>query len=230
MSQGVSSRHARRDALREQWAAVRDALRSRAVPMLQGWCGRAVQERELQVACGLHAHLVLLHRGFAEDETGAGLTAPTVCALLSAQVFININGRAPPPGDGAADPPAVKGQVQFPSLVPALLGVLQFEIFDTFQRLRWPLLRWLQTHREDCNTVMEAVVRTITFANEGRAEKAVAQKAGDAGPGSGGPFASANKLFGVMREAWTLSRAVSGSPLYLPNPPIQTCLGSCARR
>ena len=162
--------------LREQWAAVRDALRSRAVPMLQGWCGRAVQERELQVACGLHAHLVLLHRGFAEDETGAGLTAPTVRALLSAQVFININWRAPPPGDGAADPPAVKGQVQFPSLVPALLGVLQFEIFDTFQRLRWPLLRWLQTHREDCNTVMEAVVRTITFANEGRAEKAVAQQ------------------------------------------------------
>ena len=62
------------------------------------------------------------------------------------------------------------------SLVPALLGVLQFEIFDTFQRLRWPLLRWLQAHHDECNTVMEAVVRTITFANEGQAERALAQQ------------------------------------------------------
>ena len=52
---------------------------------------------------------------------------------------------------------------------------LSFEIFDTFQRLRWPLLRWLQTHREECNTVMEAVVRTITFANEGHADRAISQ-------------------------------------------------------
>ena len=54
--------------------------------------------------------MLVVHRGFAEDETGERLDAPTVRALLSAQVFININWRAPPAGE-AAEPP-VKGQVR----------------------------------------------------------------------------------------------------------------------
>ncbi len=157
--------------LRDAWAAVQDAVRTRAVPMLQAWCNRAVQQRELQVACGLHAHLVLLHRNDAE----AGLSAPTVRALLSAQVFININWWATPPADGTSDTPPLKGAAQAQLRVPGLLGVLQFEVSDTFQRLRWPLLRWLQEHPDGCDEVMEAVVRTITFVNEGRAERAVAR-------------------------------------------------------
>ena len=49
---------------------------------------------------------------------------------------------------------------------PGLLGVLPPELFDAFQQLRWPLLRWLQAHSAECDTVMEALVRAITFCED----------------------------------------------------------------
>jgi hypothetical protein len=69
------------------WAKIQTALRTRAAPMLLAWCGRAVAERQLLVACGLHAHVALIHAHLKEDE----LDEEAVGALLNAQVFINTN-------------------------------------------------------------------------------------------------------------------------------------------
>ena len=40
------------------------------------------------------------------------------------------------------------------------------ELFDAFQQLRWPLLRWLKPRSAECDTVMEALVRAITFCED----------------------------------------------------------------
>ena len=48
-------------------------------------------------------------------------------------------------------------------------GVCEHELFDTFQRLRHPMLSWLASHPTQCDAVMESVVRTITLAHERRA-------------------------------------------------------------
>ena len=50
------------------WAKIQTALTSRAAPMLLAWCGRAVAERQLLVACGLHAHVALIHAHLKEEE------------------------------------------------------------------------------------------------------------------------------------------------------------------
>ena len=66
------------------WAKIR--RRSAARAMLLAWCGRAVAERQLLVACGLR-HVTLIHAHLKEDE----LDEEAVGALLNAQVFINTN-------------------------------------------------------------------------------------------------------------------------------------------
>ena len=67
--------------LRDGWARIRAVMKGRAVPMLHRWCVRAVAERQLGVACGLHAHLALLHKNADGDD----LDETTVCTILSAQ-------------------------------------------------------------------------------------------------------------------------------------------------
>ena len=66
---------ANEEALRGAWARVAATVRGRLVPMLRGWCGRAVQERQLRVACGLHAHLALLHKNVSPAERLVTLAA-----------------------------------------------------------------------------------------------------------------------------------------------------------
>ena len=134
--------------LRVAWAAVAAALRERAVPMLQAWVAHAIDDVNLRLACGLHAHLVLLHKNMSCD---AEFSKPVITTILSAQVFINVNwvGGA----DGSAN---------------AIFGVCESELFDTFQRLRHPMLCWLTSHPSVCDGVMEDVVRTIRLADERR--------------------------------------------------------------
>ena len=51
-----------RSVLASSWRRVASQLSSRAVPMLKTWVARAVDEVDLGLACGLHAHLVLLFK------------------------------------------------------------------------------------------------------------------------------------------------------------------------
>ena len=68
------------DVLRRGWTYIASQIRTRAVPMIQAWAVRAVQDYELRLACGLYAHLVLLH------SHRSTLDVATVSTLLSAQV------------------------------------------------------------------------------------------------------------------------------------------------
>eukprot|EP00966_Prymnesium_polylepis_P315084 7280750-Prymnesium_polylepis.1 len=71
---------------------------------------------------------------------------------------MNINHHPPPS--------AVDASRSLPLEPPGLMGVLTAELFDAFQRLRWPMLRWLQAHGAECDAVMEHVVQTITLSYE----------------------------------------------------------------
>lgn len=136
--------------LRTAWAGIAKGIKEQAVPMLQAWVARAVDQVELRIACGLHAHLVLLHKNVLSETE---LSAPLVGALLSAQVFINVNWQPSTGGNG-------------------IFGVHEHELFDTFESLRHAVLHWLSVYPTNCDRVMEAIVRTITLAHERRSGSA----------------------------------------------------------
>ena len=153
----VAPSAAARATLRSGWRRVAGQVASRVVPMLQAWVGQAVDDVELRLACGLHAHLVLLHKNCR------ALDVRTVSILLSAQTFINVNWLRGYAAAADGDQPTAADEE-----AGSVYGVCEHELFDTYQRMRHPMLEWLASQPTKCDAVMEAVVRTITLAHERR--------------------------------------------------------------
>ena len=148
-------------------ARLRRALMGELHAMLEQWCVPVLRARDVHSACIIFAHLGFSYKFVDESE----LDSQAVSTLICSQVFLGNNhsfdvhaaalgtripttrrthqGLDGEGGGGASD---------------AVLGVLYVELFELFSRHRCKLLRWLEAKpRTQCNTIMEAVVRSVTF-------------------------------------------------------------------
>ena len=150
--------------LKEARARMRRKLDGTVYNMLDHWCESATKQRKMPIACCLHAHLAFLFRNYTEKD----FNKRSVMTILIAQIFLTTNYRfnADVQSDDIVPPrksSSVADRREFEKKVNRGLQIDQTEIFSLLQRHRRPALNWLETHPEDCNSVMEAIVRVITL-------------------------------------------------------------------
>eukprot|EP00937_MAST-01D_sp_MAST-1D-sp2_P002013 g2013.t1 len=145
----------------EQLRGLQERLRARldnhAFPMLERWCAVAVRNNQIQLACSMYAHLSFVYQNVAYD----GLDPRIVSVLVIAQVFVCVNYRFDV--ESKENEKAKKRVDAEEETVSASLSFPQMELFDVFQRNRSKVVRWLEHNANECNEVMEAVTRAITF-------------------------------------------------------------------
>jgi hypothetical protein len=122
-------------------------------------CEVAIKANQIQHACVMHAHLVLLfaHIPYAE------YTREVVATLLSSRIFLTTHYRY----DLAVERgmKALK-RVEHNDAKVAVqggLGMADTEMFDLFAKTVPKIMMWLSRDSRECNEVMEAVVRVVTM-------------------------------------------------------------------
>ncbi|CAK0868701.1 unnamed protein product, partial [Prorocentrum cordatum] len=134
-------------------------LRLEAVPTLERWCSRAMEEAAgSDVACAIWLHLALIYRW------GDELSARGVSTLICAEVYVNANLKMGQDADGDNDPGKTRSE---------LLGFADTEIFELFHATRPRIYEWLRREGGGRDRILEHVVATV-------ASSQVAQGAEDA--------------------------------------------------
>mmetsp|Transcript_14534 Transcript_14534/g.21938 ORF Transcript_14534/g.21938 Transcript_14534/m.21938 type:complete len:1946 (+) Transcript_14534:90-5927(+) len=157
----------------KRWRVRLDAV---AFPMLARWVRHATNSQQLGYACVIYAHLAYLYRNLLEPA----LDRRAVATLLTAQIFLNVHYAfdvepdPPPPigPDGKPQGPrrSASARTKFVERANDELGFAQTEIADVFARHRGGLIRWLEAHPAERSSVLEAIVRTITFTRQAEEE------------------------------------------------------------
>ena len=148
---------------------LRVALDDRVRPTLRRWLATAVRDGAQKAACSLHAHLAYLHW----STPPAALTRRGAQALLTAQAYILVNHVFVDATDGAHSKlraglsALAEGESGSVASHDESLGFAPTEIFDLFQRQRASVLRWMETHPERADSVLEEVVRVLTLNSAG---------------------------------------------------------------
>jgi hypothetical protein len=147
---------------------LRVALDDRVRPTLRRWLATAVRDGAQKAACSLHAHLAYLHW----STPPAALTRRGAQTLLTAQAYILVNHAFTDATDGGASKlraagVLVEGESGSVASHDESLGFAPTEIFDLFQRQRASVLRWMETHPERADGVLEEVVRVLTLNSAG---------------------------------------------------------------
>ncbi|CAM9378337.1 unnamed protein product [Chrysoparadoxa australica] len=137
---------------------MRGVLNTVAFPMLERWLAKAADDTASEETCVMYAHVLLLFKNVRDGEFNFEVASAT----LSAQVWLMVHYRfGLEPGEvGAAGKSRRRSSIT--ETVTRALDVPPTEIFDMLAQHRNKLLRWLQANPQDCNDVMEAVVRIIT--------------------------------------------------------------------
>ena len=131
--------------------------------------GHRRPRRRAKAACSLHAHLAYLHW----STPPAALTRRGAQALLTAQAYILVNHVFVDATDGAHSKlraglsALAEGESGSVASHDESLGFAPTEIFDLFQRQRASVLRWMETHPERADSVLEEVVRVLTLNSAG---------------------------------------------------------------
>ena len=161
--------------LASQQAELRSKLDERVFPMLERWVAVCTRQNEIGHCCIVYAHLAYLHKNMLYEH----LNRRVVSIMLIAQNFLTINyrydieihmgdtNRKRTTGQAAADPngPQVVDD-DGPMKVNQALGIPQMEVFDLFTRHRRKCMLWLLANKEECNQVMESIVRVVTFTGK----------------------------------------------------------------
>ena len=131
------------ESLRAARESLRGKLDSEVFPLLEGWCKRCSEKKEIENCCVLWAHLAYMYMPIYTEQ----LDKHAVTILLIAQIFLHSNYRFSSDSIVATDS----------------LGVQETELFDTFQRHRAKVMSFLEENADDCNEVMECVIRVMTM-------------------------------------------------------------------
>jgi len=131
------------ETLRGARQSLRDKLNTEVFPLLEGWCKRASEKKEVDNCCILWAHLAYMYMPIYTEQ----LDKHACTILLVAQIFLHNNYRFSSDTIVASDS----------------LGVQETELFDAFQRHRAKILLFLEQNQATTNDVMETVIRVMTM-------------------------------------------------------------------
>jgi hypothetical protein len=130
---------------------LRAILDSQAIPTLEYWIEPS-RNKDVDIACRVHAHLLYLFKNYDYED----LDSRAVSIILSSQVYLTVNLRfSSQVYDDLQD-------TSKPTHPPPSIQIAQSEIFDTIQRHRYNILRFIRNNKADGDTAMEAVVRVAT--------------------------------------------------------------------
>ena len=132
---------------------IRAMLDNQAIPILEYWIDPSRNKaKNIESACLVHAHLLYLFKNYDYHD----LDYRAVSIILSSQVFLTINLRF---SNKVYDDLQDKNN---PTQPPPSIQIAQSEVFDTIQRHRYNILRFIRESKEKGNDAMESVVRIAT--------------------------------------------------------------------
>lgn len=132
---------------------IRAMLDNQAIPILEYWIDPSRNKaKNIESACLVHAHLLYLFKNYDYHD----LDYRAVSIILSSQVFLTINLRF---SNKVYDDLQDKNN---PTQPPPSIQLAQSEVFDTIQRHRYNILRFIRESKEKGNDAMESVVRIAT--------------------------------------------------------------------
>eukprot|EP01012_Entosiphon_sulcatum_P062087 TRINITY_DN8821_c0_g1_i1.p1 TRINITY_DN8821_c0_g1~~TRINITY_DN8821_c0_g1_i1.p1 ORF type:complete len:4205 (-),score=604.71 TRINITY_DN8821_c0_g1_i1:28-12642(-) len=151
--------------LRETQKRWRQRLMGEVYSMFEYWAERALRTRSDQQAAVLLAHMAYLYRHVPGEE----LDRRGVETLLIAQCFVNVHYRFDLDARGVA---ATKRKGDTAQLsVDRALGIAQTDLFELFQAHRVNVLNFLEANPQERGSILEAVVRVVTFTGTLTASK-----------------------------------------------------------
>ena len=155
---GVETSADQRGVLREGQQKLRARLNDAVFQMLEEWVDRAAREKNIVHMCLIRAHLAFMFKNASADD----LDFKSVSTLLCSQLFLDNNYRfdADVSSGIRSDVTSRTGADEH---VDQSLCIGQTEMFDIFQQQRRRVLEWLQGNPDDCNEVMESVIRVLTY-------------------------------------------------------------------
>ena len=134
---------------------IRAMLDSHAIPVLEYWIDPSrnkTKAKDIDAACLVHAHLLYVFKNYEYHD----LDYRAVSIIVSSQVFLTINLRF---SNKVYDDLQDKNN---PTQPPPSIQIAQSEIFDTIQKHRYNILRFIRENKEKGDKALESVVRIAT--------------------------------------------------------------------
>lgn len=158
---GLSANSATIDFLKSYQKKLRARLEGEVFSMLEHWIVRAQRDKSVHSMCILRAHLAYIYKHTPTED----LDFKSVSTLLSSQVYLMSNFMFDADDHLSRRSRKKKGTFnrKAEETTNASLGITQTEMFQLFQSKRWQLYEWLVTNGDECNEVMEAIVRVVTY-------------------------------------------------------------------
>lgn len=158
LARGLELPNARAEnVLSQMHTRLRSRLYVDLLPILEDRAIKAVKTSDLQAACAVHAHIVLIY-GYTLPEN-----AVDIARLVSSLFFVFTHYRF------SLELPADtydNHQRENVTTCGNLLGVPDMTLFCIFQRHRVPLLQWLNRQPLDANFVLERALKVVAFVHE----------------------------------------------------------------
>lgn len=136
---------------------LRETLNTEVHMVLERWCERAMDEKDIRTACMLHAHLIFLFKNVTPDE----YNVTNVSTLLSSQIYLKTRHFFTLDAARSGRRQSVDGKLEDPDDLS--LGFTDSDLFCIFQKHRYGMYAWLQSHAEETNEILESVVRVVTM-------------------------------------------------------------------
>ena len=156
---GLAANASTIDFLRDYQQKLRARLEGEVFSMIEHWIVRAQRDKNVHSMCILRAHLAYIFKHTAE----ADLTFTSVSTLLSSQVYLMSNFVFDADDHLSRRSKKKRFSRKVEAKVNAGLGITQTEMFHLFQSKRWQLYAWLEANGDECNEVMESIVRVVTY-------------------------------------------------------------------
>lgn len=132
---------------------IRAVLDSQAIPILEYWIDPSRNKaKDIDTACLVHAHLLYIFRNYDYCD----LDYRAVSIIMSSQVFLTINLRF---SSKVYDDLQDKNN---PTQPPPSIQIAQSEVFDTIQKHRYNILRFIRENHVQGDKALESVVRIAT--------------------------------------------------------------------
>jgi hypothetical protein len=126
--------------------------------LLEAWAESAIKAGELSIACVIFAHTAFLYIHLPAEEFNARI----VTTLISSNIFLTSRYSF-----NLAAEEGEKLKRNNKEDIQVTLGIPDTEVFQLFQRLRGPILQWLERNTDQASIVMEAVLRVVTMSSPG---------------------------------------------------------------
>lgn len=145
------------EALKHCVTELRGILNDKVLPILEHWCNQSLRDNDGYAICVLYTHLALLFQNTEREEVNQRMVTTHLCA----QIILNSRHQFGVGKAASLDPDAPNAAAM--ESAAAVLGIPDTAVFDLFASQRSNVLHWLDSHPEQGNQVMEAIIRVVTL-------------------------------------------------------------------